>query len=627
MPPRLNVLALPTRTTLLFALIVLVIALPVGATLTGESPVCAPAIIALMLLLPLREFLQQPEKLIARGNMIPLDDSFARLHAEWDTLARQRRLKPPRLLQTSAESAEIFTFGTFTRRYTVLSHARATQLDRELQSPRDRLRAQAILLHELAHFYHRDVAMALFARALLRVTVAVMLISWFIAALTPFLYLTLISFFNLREYLPGEILAAMRAVEPDVTQAMLNPQTIPTEVWLRFEAAVLSQYVPLAVGAVILLVFYWRALVRTRELYADARVVAWQGDAAPLRAQLAREEAVAGLAPRPVSRWAKWKMLGEEMLGLGFTARRLGLDMHPTFDARRECLREPHQIYGDDRSIGVTAGGIVVLINLTLGSLFLSRYVRGPNSAAPFLVGFVVIALSLLPWLCQFPANTREYARKIARIVVIFTALKLALQFTGSAVLTLGVLLEPSLIDQAAYALVPGAGANLSPLGIPPEFVLETFVVRPAILFMIGMPLILIAWLRWDARIKRRMLTWFGAPLFARAPALVLASATGWLALVLALLVLPVLDALTNPTAHDLLDPFNLGRLSGGLIALVAGVALFRRWDARYAGQCPRCHARHAAPYHLGDQCAACGQLFHPPLIAAPELTPPPAVR
>ncbi len=77
-PPlvRLNVFGLPTRTTLLFLLIVLVIALPLGATLFGETPICVPFVWAGMLLLPLRDFLRQPDETRRACAMIDAHQRF-----------------------------------------------------------------------------------------------------------------------------------------------------------------------------------------------------------------------------------------------------------------------------------------------------------------------------------------------------------------------------------------------------------------------------------------------------------------------------------------------------------------------------------------------------------------------
>jgi len=60
--PRLNLFALPSLTTLLFALIAGVILI---ATLAGlaQNPVClGPILVAGMTILPLRDLLRQPEK-------------------------------------------------------------------------------------------------------------------------------------------------------------------------------------------------------------------------------------------------------------------------------------------------------------------------------------------------------------------------------------------------------------------------------------------------------------------------------------------------------------------------------------------------------------------------------------
>lgn len=59
--PRLNIFALPSRTLLLFLLILLVIALPVIAALFEVTPLNAPCFVFWMWILPLWSFLRRPD--------------------------------------------------------------------------------------------------------------------------------------------------------------------------------------------------------------------------------------------------------------------------------------------------------------------------------------------------------------------------------------------------------------------------------------------------------------------------------------------------------------------------------------------------------------------------------------
>jgi hypothetical protein len=503
-----------------------------------------------------------------------------------------------------------------------LSEGTAGTLERLLQSAHsnETRRAEAVLLHELAHFVHRDVWMAFFSRSLLRVTIVFMTLDLIVNMLTPFLYNSLVSFFDFSKLWPPELIQAMGALNPQMLEAMLRPPQVAPAVWVRYEIFVFSAHWPLILGSVVLLIFYWRALLRTRELYADGRVVQWQGDEQALWGQLIREQAAQAI--RPVlgtgvrERIAGWVTRLREVNVLGLKQARSWLDPHPSLKTRRECLNEPHRIYGSDVAIGVTAGVTVILLNLTLGSLFLSRYIRGPNSGVPFLVGFSVMSLSLLPFLCQFPERKREYSRKVTSIVLLFTAIKLVPQYFVGLVFAIAIIGNPTLVDEMAYVLVPGAGTNPPPTGIPLDFVLDVFVIRPALLFTFVMPFVLIFFLRFDARIKRQVLRWYSAPFLVRHPVLVLWGITALLLLCLGLILLPILDALTIPTAHDLLDPFTLSGMLLAFCISVSATIAFLRWNRRYADRCPRCGALVEDEYRLGNTCPACGELFHPRLCA-----------
>lgn len=96
--------------------------------------------------------------------------------------------------------------------------------------------------------------------------------------MTPFIYNAFIRFYDVKTLFPPELIQILGARDPTPFQLLTTPPAIPRERWLAYEVLVLTAHWPLILGSVILLVLFWRALLRTRELYADARVVQWQGD-------------------------------------------------------------------------------------------------------------------------------------------------------------------------------------------------------------------------------------------------------------------------------------------------------------------------------------------------------------
>lgn len=622
-PLKLNIFALPTRTTILFALIMLVVLLPILASLVGDTPLWEPFIVFWMLLLPLRSFLRGPDQERERGQMTDLASQFPVLAHHIDRLAAQVDLRrKPRLLLSNERGAGLRAFGSFTRHYLAIPADRAPGLQADLESGEQDKRegAEAILLHELSHFANRDIVPAFFSQSLLQVALLFMMLSLAVGLLSPFLYNTLVGFFDFTAIWPPELLQIVKASDPQMAQVLVNPPKVGPATWARYELFVFTAHWPLIIGSLILLLFFWRALLRTREIYADARVAQWQGRMYVIQQELLREAVRSAIQPvTDRTRLPAW--LRQQVRSFSFRSSRLRglfsiLATHPDRKTREKCLKQPDQIYGSDTAIAVTAGVTVVLLNLTLGSLFLSRYLRGPNATVPFVVGFTILSLSLLPHLCVLAEPFWEIRRKITRLTLIFTGIKLVPQYALGLVVIFTVIADPQAIEIAAYTLVGAGGEALPPLGIPVSFVLEVFVFRPAILFTIVMPFTLFLFLLLDAGLKRTALTWYGAPLIQKRPVALLWGLTGWLALVLWFVVLPFYNVATVPTAHALLDPFILGRMALTLLVSAIVAFLFVTMHRRYAGRCPRCAGAIPDPYRLGMTCSHCGELLHPWLLA-----------
>lgn len=621
--PKLNIFALPSRTTILFALIVLVILLPIFASLAEDTPLCEPFIVFWMLLLPLRSFLRRPDQEIRRGRMTDLGSQFPALAQHIDRLAAQIGLpRKPYLLLSNEEGTGLRTFGSFTRHYLAVPADRAPGLQRDLKShDRDRRKgAEAILLHELSHFANRDIVPAFFAHGLLWVAAIFLSLSLFTSLLNPFLYNTLVTFFDFSALWPPAILELIQATDPEIAQALVNPPQVGPATWQRYVLFVFTAHWPLILGSLFLLVFFWRALLRTRELYADARVAQWQGTANIIRREILRETVRKMIQPVPgFPRMPAW--IHQRV---GFFFHRLSsnrwpfslLATHPDRRTREECLEHPDRVYGNDLTIAVTAGVTVVLLNLVLGSLFLSRYLRGPNGTTPFVLGFTILSLSMLPSLCAFTGSSAKLRRRIIRLALIFTGIKLIPQYALGLIVAAAVITDPQVIELAAYTLVGGGGETLPPLGIPVSFVIEVFVLRPAILFTLVMPLTLFLFLFLDAQLKRAALTWYGAPVIQKHPVSLFWGLTGWLTLVLWFVVLPFYNVATVPTAHKLLDPLILARMGLTLLISVIVVTLFTRIHRRYAGRCPDCAGVIPNPYRLGMTCPHCEALLHAWLLA-----------
>jgi hypothetical protein len=508
--------------------------------------------------------------------------------------------------------------GSFTRHYLLIPVEQAARLQTVLASPDEKRRkaAEAVLLHELSHLANRDIFPVFFSQSLLGVTILFMSFNLLVSLLQPFFYNSIIRFLDFATLWPPELLGMFEAADPEMARILVDPPEISPAAWLGYGIYIFTAHWPLILGSVALLLLYWRALLRTRELYADARVAHWQGTALFIQEELLREAVRVVLRPDTGgSRLGRWARQGAGFLSSQVSLFRF-LAHHPSVKTRRTCLACPHELYGNDWAVAAIAGFSVVLLNLIMASLLISRYLRGPNATIPFVLGFTVLSLSLLPSVCALAGPVSNLRRKIARLVVIFTMIKLIPQYALSVILVTGILIDPKIIDRAAYTLVGAFGENLPPLDVPISFILEAYVLRPAVLFTFVLPITLIFVLLLDTRLKRTTLTWYGAPLINSHPVALFGGLTGWLALLLWFVVLPFYNVATAPTAHTLLDALILARMA--LVLLLSGilVVLLVRAHRRYAHRCPVCARWVPGPYRLGMNCPHCTTVLHPWLLA-----------
>ncbi len=138
---RLNVLALPTRTTLLFLLIVLVVASPVVASLGGGSTICTPFLVVGVFILPIRALLRRPAQELEKCKKVDISECYPLLVERWNHLAvNNAHTQPPRLVPTIRDPVEPYSFGTFTRRYVALSDSVTQEIQIKLQSADESVR-------------------------------------------------------------------------------------------------------------------------------------------------------------------------------------------------------------------------------------------------------------------------------------------------------------------------------------------------------------------------------------------------------------------------------------------------------------------------------------------------------
>ncbi|MFZ2421201.1 MAG: M48 family metalloprotease [Anaerolineae bacterium] len=608
MPTRLNIFALPTRTTLLFGLIVLILFVPVVASLFWQTPICGAQLFVVMLLLPLRRFLALPAR--QAENLQPLTPELRPLQALTEELAQVNGVgRPPQvLLNPNLDSAH--AFGTWTRRALALPTGLAVSLLADMESgiASRADRAKAVLLHELSHFRNRDAWMTFFSQSVIIVAIVFMALDFLLYLQVPLIYNTLVRGMTEISGRWPQVCDWMRPFIPGRVDVVCdNPQMLQgVSVWLRYEAFNLSAHGPFVLGGLILLVYFWRHIVRTREFYADARTAAWLGDAdALLEAieysdQHRRLQSAAAESPAS-SDQRRWRS-------------RLALRMprfHPTWDERFDCLAHPETLYGSPVTIGVTAALAVLCLELILGSALSASFVPEPGSPTIFILGFVLLSVSLLPLLCT-QGGQKSFLQAQRTALFTYGAVILGERFLLTAVLSLtlwsGLIPLEELLRISSAVLGEGGQLDMS-LPLPAWL----YVWLPFVFNLLGLPLLLWPLLRLDAALKQRVLAWFAAPWLGRRFVVISWGITGLLAAglwggVLPLLVVPLFGDL-----RDLLGIQGLGILAAALL-LGFGLTTFLLLHRRWHGRCS-CGAQ-VESFTLGRLCPNCHQPLNDWLLA-----------
>ena len=600
MSARLNVFALPTRTTLLFALIVLILFVPIIASLFWSTPICGAEMLVVMLLLPLRRFLYLPAR--QAEQLRPLTPELHPLQAATAELAQAHAVgRPPQILLIPEPDGP-HSFGTWTRRVLALPAELACSLQADLQSGVESRanRAKAVLLHELSHFRNRDVWMTFLAQSMLIVAIVFMALDFLVYLQVPLVYNTIArGMSEIRTNWP-QVCDWMRPFIPGRVDAVCdNPQMLQgVNAWLRYETFNLSAHLPFVLGGMILLVYFWRSILRTREFYADARTTAWLGDADILleaieeTEQRRRLRPADAMLPVPSSKGWLWPRLSW-----------LLPRFHPTPEERLCCLAKPETLYGRPETIGITAALAVLSLELILGSALSASFVPEPGSPTLFVLGFVLLSLSLLPLLCA-QGELKSFARARQVAILTYSAVVLGERFLLTTVVSLtlwsGLIPLEELLRIGGAMLTDRGQIDMS-LPLPAWL----YVWLPFLFNLLALPAMLWLLLRMDSFLKRRVLTWYTAPWLARrfvaiAWGITTVLATGLWGGVLPLFVIPLFG-----NGPDLLGIQGFGIL---IAVVLLGLGLTALWlyHRRWHGRCA-CGAQ-VEPFVLGQPCPICGQ-------------------
>jgi len=621
---RVNILALPNQTTLLFGIMAAVI---LGAVLVGSIPVAPLSIrplAVLLLILPIRSFLARPTlKYFRRYHRLD-NNGFGPLQDTINELARDVRLSRAPELAIFQEALPLHTFGTFRHWYLAVNFQDAMRLQTELEQPEQSETAHARIYHELYHFKTGDYWQLGYARELLRLTFLVMFWAFvfvlgygilLLQAQPDILALNLPELLNhFSETAPAEIQSMIQPIIP-----VLKSELTPLVEIARQKAATLS--IPLvlmfAVSATypfviltgILWAIFWRKLWRVREFYADAGSVQVLGSSAPFFKAFGKTASFPEWPADTKNRWRGLKIL---------------LQVHPPFHARLLAIKNPALVFGTWSNAAVLAGSLALALEFLMMTPLTLLKVGNLPMHFPALTIFVIVALNyLLPAIAQ-GQNT---GWNVLKIVGIVTAIRLS--FVLPAVLVILLLLHTA--PQTLYQML-SAGANVvaryagaSTEGWGENFFADMYrsaavnIAQVAVLFVV-----LLGFLLLTAFFLRRVFVWYACPGAKHRLIKAAYGVIGMLGCTLGLTVLPIITAALLEPAN-LFNPRYLTVELFGLILTIVGIGIFVRLQRKYGWRCPKCGAKITGNHILGKRCdTGCKNVLHPWLIADYDLSEEP---
>lgn len=620
LPPRLrlNLFALPSLTTLLFALIVGVILIAVVAGLR-QNPSALGFLIAIgMLILPVRDFLRRVDTRVRSLNEKPSLEAPSPLAwlGEVDQVAGELHVKKPPELLLAPEDLAPTTIGSWRRHYVALGRPQAQHLTRLPRSTR-----RVLWLHEVGHFANGDQWKVGLAGSLLGTSITFM--TWSAFFLLGIVILARV--YGLELFEPGFLdslplepaqRSVLARIWPD-SAAMAPLLDQARQVDLSLAALyVLDAHLPFVFSGIVLLVFIWRSLVQVREYYADARVADRLGNLAETRQSLSLVAWQLEVANQvEAGRGQSWKE------SVRLLINRVA-PFHPSWDDRYACLLDPTRAFGSAKRAGLVAGLAVLLLDVILVGPFTLGYVSAGPAHFATLTGFIVLALWLLPGVCRGFDSPSKMLHAVGQASLVFAAVRAGWLLLNTALALALLVLSPQLLQELLNAVVYLGNKVLV---LPPAPVLDqdpaTLVlssVGGAWILMALILLCLFLGLRLVGALFQRLLTWYAFPRAQRRLIPICGGVILLIALVLGAIVLPLPTAVIQSDIASLEQPAAV--VVGGLAFLLAvGAAVwFVHTDRRYARRCPNpsCGAAVPGSYYVGKRCPRCGALLQPWLVA-----------
>lgn len=428
-----DLLDFPNQTAVSFWIIVLVILGVMIAGAVGPSPILMWPTTLTILILPVRALLAWPDREIKKRqdttatHALTESGVLLRLQTALTTLATDHGYHEPVKIIIGGTTDKMNAVGSWRRHYLMIGKEVAQQLDTDLQNPTRLAVAEAALLHEIAHFLHRDVQRVGYTRELLRSSVIVIL--WWMFFLLGWLgfmgqagqaFLDLKSD-ELTAEMPsvvGELFTAIVTLPPDERAEIVNKvETISIELVLNYVANAFS---PIIWMAFFLWLFFWRRMLRLQEHYADCFVksVLEQPDALYTAWQNYEPQSLIITQAQPTllirlneiwhSLWFKMvdslpvpTSAGYQRIAKQLTRLRQWFRYHPTIEQRKTFLVNPQGIYESWQSVALTTLALVLALEVLLITPLASYHTGTYIIHFPTLIIFVLLGTWALPFAVQ----------------------------------------------------------------------------------------------------------------------------------------------------------------------------------------------------------------------------------
>lgn len=535
--PKVNLRAFPNQTAVSFWIIVLVLLGVMVAGAIGPSPILMWPITLTILILPVRALLAWPDQEIKKRQdrqataVLTTNGVLPRLQTALTTLATTNGYHEPIKIIIGSATDKMNAVGSWRRHYLFIGQEIAQQLDSDLQKPGRQAVAEAALLHEIAHFLHRDVQRVGYTRELLRSSFIVIL--WWMVFLLGWLGFTSLAGqayldFDLRQ-LPNmdpmalELLTPIITLSPDQrVEIVEKAETISVGLVLNY---VVNAFVPIIWMGFFLWLFFWRRMLRLQEHYADdfvnsitqqpdALYTAWL-DYEPQSLLVTMDQQ--SLVNRLQEAWRGFLFQITEALPFATSPwyqRLIGrisqfkqwFAYHPTVAQRRTLLVNPMGIYDSWRSVALTALALVLALEVLLITP-LSSYHTGT-----YIIHFTTLAIFILlaTWVLPLLVQQQTVQASLKKSLVLIYGVRWAWLLLNIVLILFLAITAPdyalSILNSVAFSGGRFAG---NPSSLPIDNALDTIInIIPSylglqLLSLGAVVLLLFVYIRFQQRASR----------------------------------------------------------------------------------------------------------------------------